>query len=407
MNLDLLLENAKLTDGSTAHVGIARGRIASIDRITPTAMAGRCIDLDGALLVPSLIDGHMHLANTLLGDRWHPHRPCTDGFDVSERLRIQKEVLALASPVEERAGRLVKLAVSKGTGYIRNHVEIDLDFGLSHLEATLAVRARYGDMVTIQTIAMARGVLVRDGTLDLMHEALRNGAEVVGGLDPAGFEGDVALYLDTMFALAEEYGVGLDLHLHDGGALGLFELGAIAERTVALGMQGRVAVSHAYALGEASWDIVEPVAVQLAMADVSIMTNAPGDHAFPPVMALRDAGVNVFAGNDDIRDSWSPYGDADMLERVMLIGYRSGIFTNSDLNTVFDMATSNAAKALGVTDYGVSVGRPADLVALTAENVAEAVVARPPRRLVFKAGKLVAKDGELTDPKLEKADRIS
>ena len=126
------------------------------------------------------------------------------------------------------------------------------------------------------------------------------------------------------------------------------------------------------------------------------MTNAPGDRAFPPVSVLREAGVRVFAGNDNIRDSWWPYGDGDMLERAMIIGYRSGFYTDEDLGFAFDMASTQAAHVLGIPNYGLGIGAPASFVAMEAQHVQEAVVARPPRRSVYRCGKLVGKDGVAT-----------
>lgn len=196
-----------------------------------------------------------------------------------------------------------------------------------------------------------------------------------------------------LFGLAEKHGRGIDLHLHDSGSLGLFELDEVARRTTALGMQGQVVMSHSYALGELPWATVAPTARRLAEAGIAIMTNAPGDHPFPPVLALRETGVTVFAGNDDIRDSWWPYGDGDMLERAMLIGYRSGFFTDEELEVAFDLITESAARAIGVKDYGLGLGAPADFVALDAQHVPEAVVGRPARRAVYKNGRLVARDG--------------
>ena len=392
---DLVLDRATLPDGTIASIGMSSGSISAIEagsvRLEP---AEHREDLELALVIPGLVDGHIHLDTTFLGDSWRPHRPCAAGFDVAERIAIQKELLKDALPVEQRAGALVELAVSRGTTHMRTHVEIDVDLGLSHLEAILAVRERYRDAVSIQIVGFPRGVIKVPGTFELLDEALKQGADVVGGLDPAGFDGDVVSHLDTIFGLAERHGVGIDIHLHDSGSLGLFELEEIAVRTRAHGMQGRVAASHAYALGEAPRLQMERTAAKLAVAGVAIMTNAPGDHPFPPIVPLREAGVTVFAGNDDIRDSWWPYGDADMLERAMLIGYRSGFYTDDELNVALDLATHSAAEALGIPDYGLRAGARADLVVLDARNVAEAVVVRPPRSHVFKAGRLVARDGE-------------
>ena len=392
--LDLVLDRATLPDGRVASIGIGAGRIAAI-----VSDGGRLEeaeqrrDLDLSLVVPGLVDGHNHLDTTFFSDTWKPHRPCKAGFDVAERIAIQKELLEDALPVGQRAGALVELAVSHGTTHIRTHVEIDVDLGLSHLEGILGVRERYRDAVTIQIVAFPRGVIKVQGTLELLDEALKMGADVVGGLDPAGFDGDVDGHLDAIFGLADHYGVGIDIHLHDRGALGLFELEEIAKRTRSLCMGGRVAVSHAYALGDAARPVLDRAAAELADVGVAIMTNAPGDHPFPPVLLLRQAGVTVFAGNDDIRDSWWPYGDADMLERAMLIGYRSGFYTDEELTVAFEMASYRAADALGITDYGLRVGDHADLVVLGARNIPEVVVTPPKGRDVYKKGRLVAQNG--------------
>jgi len=198
-----------------------------------------------------------------------------------------------------------------------------------------------------------------------------------------------------VFALAQKHGAGIDIHLHDGGALGLFQVEEIAARTKALGMAGHVAVSHAYGLGDIPADAVAKAGAILAAAGVAIMTNAPGNHAFPPVAALRQAGVTVFSGSDNIRDSWWPYGDGDMLNRANMIGYRSGFYEDRELEAAFDVVTRAGASALGLADYGIVVGASADFVAMSAQHVPEAVVAVPKDRTVYRRGRAVAKDGKM------------
>jgi len=102
----------------------------------------------------------------------------------------------------------------------------------------------------------------------------------------------------------------------------------------------------------------------------------------------------VFSGSDNIRDSWWPYGDGDMLHRAEIIGYRSGFYTDEDLKAVFDIVTSESAKALRIESYGIEIGAKADFVTLSAANIPEAVVAFPGNRRVFKGGRLVAQGGK-------------
>ena len=115
----------------------------------------------------------------------------------------------------------------------------------------------------------------------------------------------------------------------------------------------------------------------------------------PPVKRLVAAGVTVFAGSDNIRDAWSPYGNGDMLERAMLIGYRQGLLADADLELAFDLANGAAARVLGRSGHAIEVGAAADLVALPAASLAEAVAAHPPRTLVMKGGRVLARDARL------------
>src|SRR5690606_16030799 len=186
-------------------------------------------------------------------------------------------------------------------------------------------------------------------------------------------------------------------HLHDGDLLGVFEIEEICRRTIAAGMRNRVAISHAYALGQVPDAVVKRAADLLAEAGVAIMTNAPGNHGFPPVRALHDAGVTVFAGNDNIRDAWWPYGEGDMLERAMIIGYRSGFLTDEDLSLAFDLTIRHAAQVLGLEGYGIAPGNPASFIVVDAVSVPEAVAARPVRERVYKNGSLVAEGGRLAN----------
>ena len=111
---------------------------------------------------------------------------------------------------------------------------------------------------------------------------------------------------------------------------------------------------------------------------------------------FEDGGVKP--GKANIRDAWSPFGNGDMLERAMLIGYRANFRHDHELRLAFEMVTVAAARVLGVKDYGIRAGGPADFVAVEAGTLAEAVAARPRRKWVMKAGRVVARDGVLTAP---------
>jgi cytosine deaminase len=133
----------------------------------------------------------------------------------------------------------------------------------------------------------------------------------------------------------------------------------------------------------------------LAEAQVTVTTAAVYDFPVPPIKKLVAAGVNVACGNDCIRDLWGPYGTGDMLDRAMHVAYRSVFRRDEDIEIALRAATYGGAHALGLDTYGLRVGAPADLVVVAASTPAEAVVVRPPRALVLKGGRVVARNGHV------------
>ncbi|MGW1836024.1 amidohydrolase family protein [Streptomyces sp. NPDC002067] len=395
------LRNVTLPDGRRADIALHEGRIAAVTDHRADGGAvrgGTSVDLGGALLLPAFVDGHAHLDKTLLGAPWQPHRTTAT---LREQIADERELRAsIEVPVAARATALAERMISLGTGHVRSHVDVDPDIGLAALHAVLGVREEFQDRLGIQLVAFPQsGVVSSPGVADLLDAALAEGADLIGGLDPAGFDGDVDGQLDIVFRLAERHGAGIDIHLHDGGESGTAQLRAVAERTAALGLGGTVTVSHAYALGQVEGAELAVTADALAAAGVSIMTNGPRD-TMPPVLRLREHGVRVFAGSDNIRDSWWPYGTADMLERATIIGLQGGLMTDEELHAAASLITGEAAAALGLTGYGLAPGDRADLVVIAAGGVPEAVAAHPERLLVLHGGRVVGPAPRTAYPRL-------
>ena len=394
----ILLRNARRAFGDRVDIRVRDGAIAEVGpKLEASGGDSLLLDADGALVIPGLIDGHLHLDKTLLGLPWKPHPA---GPTLSERIEAEKHLRhALPLSVEDRAANLIRRVLSNGTVHLRTHVDIDPEIGLENLYGVLSARERFKDFISIQIVAFPQsGVVSCPGTAALLDEAVEAGADLVGGLDPAGIDGDPDGQLDAVFDIAERRGVGIDIHLHDRGELGISELVLIAERTAAQGMGGRVTVSHGFCLGEVDEATFGRTAERLAESGVAILTHGPGSQAIPPINRLRAAGVTVFAGSDNIRDSWSPYGSGDMVERVMWIAYRSGFRTDQELAVAFELATIAAAKALGLDRYGLDVGCRADFVVLRGSTLGEAIVEHPRRSLVVKSGRVVAHEGTVIDP---------
>ena len=372
-------------DGKPLCFHIRDGRIAGLGSVEAPTTGAEHVDLTGFAILPGLVDGHIHLDKSFVGDRWHPHQPVDS---LRQRLAVEKAAIATAAPMVDRAEALIRQCSRFGTVAMRCHVDIDGSTGLRHLEAVREAALRCADIMRIQLVAFPQaGVMSCAGSAAVLEQAVAAGVEVLGGIDPTTLDGDAEGQLALLFALAERYGVRLDIHLHEPGDTGLAQLLRIAARTQASGLQGRVAVSHAYALGEVPLARALQVAEALAAAGVAVMSNAPGDHPFPPLRALHDAGVRVFAGNDNIRDCWWPYGNGDLLQRAMLLGYRSGFYTDADLLLALDMVTTHAAQVIGLPHYGIVEGQAATFVAVRADHGPAAVAAVPAERRVVVGGR--------------------
>ena len=166
----------------------------------------------------------------------------------------------------------------------------------------------------------------------------------------------------------------------------------------ALGMQGKVTISHAFCLGTSDSDQACRLLDDLARDRVALAITAPEASAAPSVLGCIQAGVLIAGGADGVRDSWNPYGTGDMLERAMLIGLSNNFRRDAEVELALDICTHGGARVMGAANYGRAVGCDADLVILPGETLAEAVVSRPTDRTVLKRGRMVVSHGELTFP---------
>lgn len=354
------------------------------------------IDAAGHVALPGLVEAHTHLDKTLIGMPWYQN---TTGPTRGERiLADRKAKRELAIDAGRQAARQIRQTLAFGVAHIRSHVDVDTEIGVANIEGVAAIRDRLKGIVDVQIVAFPQsGMLVRDGTLALMDEAMKAGADLVGGIDPATIERNPVEHLDAIFALADRHAKPIDIHLHEPGALGAFCLELITERTRALGMQGRVMVSHAYCLG-----MLDPAvqgALIEAMAAEKIAVMSAGSPAAPalPLQRLRRAGVVVASGSDGIQGTWEPWGRGDMLERAKILAQRNGLTRDVDLAEMADICTFGGAAALGLDDYGFAPGCKGDLVLVAAGGLAEAVALTPLNRTVIRGGRILVRDGIVSE----------
>jgi len=388
----LLLTGVRPLGGPARDLLVADGKITRVGERLEAPEGATVVDGRGQLAVPGLVDAHAHLDKTLWGLPWRPHT-AGDGLAalIDNEHRGRAELRRQGVTVAQRAASLLAAYVAAGTSHIRSHVDVDSVAGLDSLHGVMDARDTFADRVDVELVAFPQsGLLVRPGTAELLEAAVRAGADLVGGLDPAGFDQRPVEHLDAVFAIADRNGCGVDIHLHDGGELGAFTIDLIVERTRALGLSGKVTISHAFALAEVPEPRLGRLVEGLADQRVSLTTVAPGNRPPLPLSRLRAAGVTVGLGCDGVRDLWSPWGDGDPLGRAALLAWRAGARRDQDLAVALEVATVGGAGVLGLDGHGLEPGCWADLALVPASTVGEAVVVHPPRSLVLKRGRVVA-----------------
>ncbi len=334
----LLLKNIRPMAGDATDMLLANGRIAAIGPGLQAPSGAAVEDGGGAIAVPGLVEAHTHLDKSLIGLPWYKNEVGPRLIDKIDNERLNKRRLNMDPYVQ--SFRQTVQSCGYGTTHIRTHIDVDTDHGLWGIEGVMKMREECRDIMDVEIVAFPQsGLLRRPGTLELMDEAMKAGAEVVGGLDPCAIDRDPKGHLDAVFALCQRYGKPLDIHLHEPGEMGAFSTDLIIERTRALGMGGKVTISHAFCLGSPDRDLVEPLIAELAKLDIAIMTTGPAARPAPPVKRLMEAGVRVCSGSDGIRDTWGPYGNGDMLERAVFVGLRNNLRRDDELRLAFDVVT--------------------------------------------------------------------
>jgi cytosine deaminase len=389
----LLIKNAHIGDGERTDILIRDGRISEIAQgLEAPGVATE--DAAGAIAIPGLVDAHTHLDKSLIGWPWYKND--IGGGNLMAMIdneRAMKARLGLDPHVQSMRHALQTAAY--GATLIRSHVDIDTDGGLRALEGVMQTADKLADVVEIETVAFPQsGLTIREGTAELMDQALAMGADLVGGLDPCGVDRDPKGHLDVVFDLAEKHGKGVDIHLHERGEMGMFSMEEILTRAEALGMTGLVTISHAFCLGMNDYQRVEAMLERLAALDVRIMTTAPASSPAPMVKQLMAHGIRIGAGNDGIQDTWGPYGNGDMLERAKFIGLRNNLRMDSEVKTALDICAGGGAEAMAKPRRALEVGAPGDVVLVCGETVVQAVVNHAPRQLVVKGGHVTARDGK-------------
>ncbi|WP_026564763.1 amidohydrolase [Bacillus sp. UNC41MFS5] len=371
------------------HLKIQDGEIVEKQQQSFSIPSGEnTVDGKCRLAIPAFKEMHNHLDKTYLSLDWKSPIPAKN---LKDRLRMEAmELEELAPTTKQRASAMIDLLLSRGSTHIRTHVNIDPYIGLKNLEGIKTALEDYSDKLTYEIVAFPQHGLLTENVIPLMKEAMRSGAQLVGGLDPAGIDRNIEKSLYEVMNLATEFDADIDIHLHDRGNVGFYTVDKLAEMVDAAKWHNRVAVSHAFSLGEVAVPQQEEIAAKMSKLGMSIMSTIPITSTLPPIELFDQNGVNVYLGCDGFYDSWGPYGTGDVLEKVTRY---SELYRKSDERSLAQTLKYATGGTTPLTKDGEVawplVGDKANLVLVNASCSAEAVARTPEREAVIFNGKVV------------------
>ncbi|MDF2038021.1 amidohydrolase family protein [Cytobacillus oceanisediminis] len=392
-----IYENEQITGTSTeiCHLKIDDGKIAEITQLAPGSNENQ-FDAKQKLVLPSLRDMHIHIDKTYYGGPWKACTPIING--IFTRLEEEKELLPKLLPTaQERAEKMIELYLKNGHTHIRTHCNVDPVIGLKNLEATVNALKKYEDVLTYDIVAFPQHGLLRSGSVQLIRDAMKNGATLVGGVDPATVDRNIEKSLNTIFEIAAEHNKGVDIHLHDPNSLGAFTFERMADYTRESGMAGRATISHGIALADLSEEALAEMAAILKEQEIDVTTTIPINRTTIPVPALDRYGIPVSVGHDSITDHWSPFGTGNTIQKLGTLAERFRMIDEYSLSSVLKFATG------GVTPLNKAgeqvwpkVGDDATMMLVDATCSAEAIARRATvETLFFKGKKVESKRTEL------------
>ena len=381
--IDLIIRKALvLLDGQliAVDIGIGGGVILAIG---PQLQAdAQELDASGCLLVPGLIETHIHLDKTCILDRCR----IVEGtvVEAARETAAAKRDFTVED-VYARGQQTLKRCISHGTMRMRTHVELDPGIGLIGFDAISRLACDYAWAIDMEICVFPQeGLTNYPGTEELLIEGLRRGARTIGAAPY--FDTDPRRQIDRIFAIARDFDAEIDMHLDLAETTDGMQIEYVCRKTEEFGWGGRVAVGHVTQMSLLPPDRFQAIAAQLANAGVAVTVLPSTDlhlmgrrhnHAVPrgvvPVEPLRESGVTCSISTNNVLNPFTPYGDGSLVRMANLYANICHVSRPADLAGCLDMITDAAARLLRLDDYGLKVGAAADLVCLDARSPAEAI----------------------------------
>lgn len=394
--MDLTLRNVRLA-ADPVHlldVGVDGGKVAAIGGELPDGV--RTLDLDGRLLLPGLVETHIHLDKSCI-----LHRCKSEKGDLAEAIGEVARLKAgfQEQDIAERASRTLRKCVVNGTTRIRTHVEVDPVIGLRGFEGVKRAIADFAWAVDVEICVFPQeGLLNNPGTEELMIAALEDSARCIGAApytdsDPHG-------QIDRVFELARAFDVDIDMHLDLAADPTELDADYVARKTDEYGWGGRVAVGHVTKFAAMPPESFDALAGRLASAGVAVtvlpstdlfLMHRDHDHSVPrgvtPLHRMLGHGVNCSLSTNNVLNPFTPYGDCSLIRMANLYANIAQIGQPDLLAECLNMISIRSAALMNLKDYGVEVGKTADLVVVDSTDPSMVVAELAQPMFVFKSGK--------------------
>jgi cytosine deaminase len=369
------------------------GRLAAIE---PCSAAEAAAPLPLALT--PLVEPHAHLDKAFSGER-HPNREGTLAGALAANLREAQQ--RDRATVLERAERALEQGWRHGLRAIRSHIDSHGAAGEASWEALAELRRRWAGRVELELVAL----------VPLAHwrtpegRGLAQRAVAAGGLLGGVLGGPFPLRraddedLETLLALAEQHGCGVDLHIDESDGQHGEGVRLLVRRLRHRGGGPPLTCSHAASMGllpERACQRLAEAMADLGLAVVALPTTnlwllgrsrgaTPRLRAQAPIRQLQAAGVPVAVGGDNVQDPWFPGGDFDPLALLRFAAVASHVVPWQRQGLAPFSRTAAGLLHLG-WDGVLRPGGPADLVVLAARSWEE-LLARDPQRRVLRDGR--------------------
>jgi len=395
--VDFVICNARLSDRPSdgpLDIGVDQGRIIAIER--GISADAEVYDARGHLACPGLIETHIHLDKSRIIDRCAPQE--------RSQLSPVKGVTSLkksmsVDDVRTRAERTLEECIKHGTTRMRTQVEVDPGIGMRGFEGVQSLIADYRWAIDIEICVFPQeGLISYPGTEELLIEALKRGARVIGGAPR--YDSDEAGQIRRIFELAREFDVDIDMHLDVGPTPDAMNIHLVRDLTEKYRRGGRVVVGHMAKLSLLPPQEVATLARSLADTGIAVtvlpttdlfLMGRNRDHSV--VRGVADAnlllkhGVECSLSSNNILNPATPYGDCSLIRMANLYANVLQLDRPAELCECFGMLTDRSARLLNLKDYGFAVGNPADVVIIGAQAPEQAIAEISQPLAVFKRGR--------------------